>query len=488
MINAGAKKKLGKEKDGKVLNYTVPLRFSKKDYEGILFRSLLAGKPEFVAFLGEYGSGKTTKAAARFLHDCVRNGIGGSEEELFSQDLPQCGIVGPTLSDLVDGPYRQFKRICPPELILKERFYGMFWDVELANGLVINFYTIEGAINGPNLTHIWMDEIQVKKYAQVWHNLQARVRDVRANQISIVASGLAEKGHVEDIFRYNQDYNWKVLLYKTEENEHNLAPGYLDELKKTLPASSFETDDEGWALPRDTYFRTFGTENFERQLSPDFVKKSLLPVSIGIDPRTHAGVIIGVKYKKSLWIEGQGQTEVDCLCILDELLPESQSAEKICDLIVERGWGQNLIQGRSRIFVDPTASLDEVNWFRNKFPGVQVSQTKAGVYSKVESRLNNLDWAIQDGKKVRRLYIAERLQGNNKRGCVAGLRNWKGNRDGVYEHIMDAVSYFVAGELPQPSARYSQEQLNSKVTGIPKLEVVENTSNYWGGPSEPKLF
>lgn len=459
------------------LNYTIPLKYSKKDYEGILFKSPLPGMPEFVAFLGEYGSGKTTKAAARFLVDCIENGLGGSRDEFFSNDLPQCGIVGPTLSDLVDGPYRQFKRICPPELIIKERFYGMFWDVELANGMIINFYTIEGAINGPNLTHIWCDEIQVKRYGQVWHNLQARVRDIRAKRISITASGLAEKGHVEDLFRYNKAPNWKVLIYKTKENEHNLAPGYLDELRKTLPASAFETDDEGWALPSDTYFRTFGSGNIERTLAPDIIKKTGAPISIGIDPRTHAGVSIGTKIFKQLTNKRTGETrEVECLFIVDELVPESQSAEKIADLIIERGWSKNLIPGRSRIYIDPTASLDEVNWFRNKFPGIMVMQTKAGVFSKVEVRLNNLDWAIQDGEGIRRLYVAERLSGINKRGTLAGFRNWKGNRDGQYEHIMDAVSYLVAGELPQPTVGYSEREKNTKLVGIPKMEVIESNN------------
>lgn len=457
-----------KSKPGE-LNYTIPLTFSRKDYEGILFKSPLAGKPEFVAFLGEYGSGKTTKAAARFLVDCIANGIGGAKNEVFANDLPQCGIVGATLSDLVDGPYRQFKRICPPELILKERFYGMFWDVELANGMIINFYTIEGAINGPNLTHMWMDEIQEAKYAKIWHNLQARVRDIRAKRISIVASGLAKKGHVEDLFRYQKASNWKVLLYKTIENVHNLAPGYLDELKKTLPASEFETDDEGWSLASDVYFRTFGTDNFDRITSPEEIRKlgANAPVSLGVDPRTHAGVVVGIKRKLPSGENG--------IIILDELLPESQSAEKICDMIIQRGWGKNLVPGRSTIYIDPTASLDERNWFANKFSGVHVSQTKAGVFSKVEVRLNNLDWAIQDGQGVRRLSVSERLVGNNKRGCVGGLRNWKGNRDGNWEHIMDALSYLVAGECPQPTVSYSRDQKETKIAGIPKeLGVVTN--------------
>ena len=220
--------------------WTCPIRFLRKQGEGLMFRAPLeSGRPqrETVAFLGEPGSGKTTVAAARFADYAYATGADdsviderGRRLSFTPREPPMSGIVGLTASDVIDGPLKQLMRVLNPRMIRKERLYPPHQYIELINGHRIKLYSVKGALNGQNLCSIWVDEIQDPIYRKrfnqgtIYSNIVNRVRDVRAQRLGVVVSGHAlTKTHVEDWFRHKRDPTLKVVMMLQSENARNLG-------------------------------------------------------------------------------------------------------------------------------------------------------------------------------------------------------------------------------------------------------------------------
>lgn len=425
------------------LEIALNVEWSTKQWEFIVWRAPPdeLGRPriERACALGQYGGGKTFAAAGRFLAVCFENPyIHGAHKQ---GDLPMSGIVAPTMAGLHQGALRELLRICDPRLIADRRLYGIHQDITLINGHVIKLYSTKGAIEGPSLCQIWCDEIQHPSYVGKWANIRARPRDARARRLNLQVSGIAQYGEVERLFRKPPSPSFNLVMFRTADNL-KMAAGQLEMMLDSVPASEMDTDADGWQPPRNVCWPKFSAlANMSvAPLINDEIYK--LPASAGVDLRRHAAVIISVPWST----KGGGKG----LLLLDQLLPENQSAEQIVASMRATRW---IFGEGSVLCLDPTASIDEVNQFRRGFPKARVIQAKTAPYNEARVGRRAVDRAICDARGVVRLFVHPRLNGAHERGVVETIRSYSELKlkDDRFEHMADAARYLVQHELPLPN-------------------------------------
>lgn len=450
-----------------------PIKWSLKQWEAISFRVPLHVQQELqsvlriLCLLGDFGGGKSTGGAGCFLEGCLMNPFiskrQAEKENLpffhTKGDPPMSAIVDPTLSGAKEGSLKQFFRVCPPRLVRNVRLYGEFQDVTLTNGHRIKLYSTAGAIDGPSLCQLWADEIQHKKYAECWENLQHRVRDERAVNPTIIVSGRALRGgHVEELFGSRAHRpNRKVIIFKTEDNTH-LAKGVVSELLASLPSSMLERDAEGWAVDHDIMFNNWSSDNL--RFDPDDRELAELPADLGVDLSRRAAAVFSVP-----WPGSDGKPG---MLIVDQLMSEGTDAETIARKC-KTEFPFKLIPGKSVIGMDPTASADEINHFRRTFPGVQIIQHLRGPYHDAETGQRAVARAVRDGLGVVRLFVRARLKGKDARGVPEVMTGYRYSKlkDGKFEHGADAVRYIVQHRLPLPSMSYGLNLAQSPALFVP---------------------
>lgn len=447
------------EEESADLELDIGVEWSPKQFRGITFRApRSAGEPppvEIVAFLGQYGGGKTFGAAGRFLSVCLENPF---IEGVHSEGAPpMSAIVAPTLSDLMEGAYVQLKSICPPELIVRERLYGVHWDIDLINGHRILLYSAKGSINGPTLVQLWADEVQHNSYRGhgIWHNLQARARDPRIDsgggRFSVIASGLAQTGHVEDLFRDPRGNNRLTLILTLEDNT-TIPSSVAEQLKESLAASDLATDEAGWSIKQGILYPTFfEATNVAPIADLDLSTRHNIPTSIAIDPGNKAAVVFLQSYPIEVERDGRIERELGVL-VVDQFLPDDMRVEVIAKKIKnEFPWA--IVPGRSFIAIDPTADMDQINQLRKVFPGVRIKQAIKGPYHAVSTGERAVSRAVCDGLGNSRLFFHPSLKGT-RRGVFEMLRTFDGKRDDWLEHIADALRYGVQFMCPLPDFLY----------------------------------
>lgn len=435
------------------LSINLPIIFSAPQLKPIRFR-LATRDIGFYIFLGEYGSGKSLAAAAAYMEHCVSANpfIEGLHE---TGSAPTSAIIAPTFGDIMDGPYKQLRRLVPDDLIYRERLYHPYMDIEWVNGHVTTLCSSKGAINGPSWVGEWVDEIQEKPYANTWHNIQARVRDGRAERmtrnengtmvpagkLSIIVSGLASRNHVEDLFRYHTGPNQCLVVMETDDNRHNLGGNAVEELKARMPDSAFDKDAEGWTMPQNIAYPWFTTrDNIEKATGPsDYYER---PVTLGVDLRKHAAVTFLVPGAFP-WSANEPAG-----LIVDEWLPDNYSAGMIARELRSGRFPWKIVPNLSAICLDPTASVDEVQAFEKAFPGVPVVQYRKGAFAEARNGRRAVAIALRDERKVTRLRVLETLDPGHERGIVRMFREWDGRRDGRFEHVADTVRYAVQHAIP----------------------------------------
>lgn len=450
----------------------VPMQWSLKQWDAISFRVPfhvqleLQSTLSIICLLGDFGGGKSTGAAGRFLQGCLENPFISKRQAEKNRlpwhhtkgDPPMSAIVDPTISGAKEGSLKQFFRVCPPKLVRSVRLYGEYQDVTLHNGHRIKIYSTAGAIDGPSLCQMWADEIQHKKYGDLWENLQNRVRDERAINPTIIVSGRALRGgHVEELFGDKRRANRKVIVFATEDNKH-LAQGVVSELKASLPSSMLERDAEGWAVDHDIMFNNWSPENMQHD--PDDRELSDRPADLGVDLSRRAAAVFSVPWDTPKG--GRG------MMIVDQLMTEGTDAETIARRCkTEFPW--KLIPGKSVIGMDPTASQDEINHFRRTFPGVQIVQHLRGPYHDAETGQRAVARAVKDGTGVVRLFVRARLKGKDTRGIPEVMTGYRYSKlkDGKFEHGADALRYIVQHRIPLPAMSYSINLAQSPALFVP---------------------
>ncbi len=447
-----------------VIGDRVPIAWSRKQKDLIRFRmrKFLEGFRAVVHLwnLGEFGGGKSFVAAVEFLLGILLNPYDPMAHT--PEAPPASGIWAPTLTDLKRGPLRAFKEICPPELIRRNReSLSDNRHLLLENGHVIWLYTAEGAANGPNLTQVWADEIQERVYAQKWINIKARVRDLRkVTALTAIASGIAERGHVEQFFRgktLEKDGCYFGRMLYPEDNAANLPEGYADELR-SLSAGSRERDADGWLMPQGARYPKFSQlANIRRagELWPDrFELGRRLPVSMGLDFGLRAVVVFTVPVTVNVLRGTLPPRDELALLVIDQVIADDCGATELAMLARQRAskhkW--NVERGVSRICSDPKAVPEQLAEFRAAFKGVDIIQVTEGPYAREDKGILAVDRAICDQHGNVRLFVHPDIVGEHERGVPESLQGWMADKpkDKFYEDACDGVRYVTQHFLPLP--------------------------------------
>jgi len=429
-----------------------PVRFSKAQLEAITFRAPRTkdglAQVEVAAFLGEYGGGKTFAAAHRFVKVCSENPHQTS------------GVSAPTATGLINGPLAAFFSVCPESWIKKNRARDTRDPhILLRNGHKIILYTGRGALDGPNLCQFWADEIQDKCYEGQWANMAGRVRVRDAARLNAQASGIAQLGHVADLFRNPpRDGRHITKLLFPEDNARNLAAGYVDTLK-AASAGGRKRDPDGWMTPDGLVYAGFSKE---RNIDPIQVPRETLrrrPTDLAIDLGYRAAVTFWQGWGVECSWGAQGvRKEMGQVCV-DQMMPDDKDAEEIAKIILDHGrW--NIVPGVSKITLDPTAERDQVRWFRRAFPGVDIIQHRSGDYWLEDNGIRATERAVLDAHGSVRLFVHRDLVGDHDRGVVEAFRGYKRDKlkDKWFEHAADTARYQCATRLPLPHVRVEEKK------------------------------
>ncbi len=142
-------------------------------------------------------------------------------------------MVGPTHEMTTDLCLPAFEAACPKELIIRHLQGKRRYD--LHGGRTVKYGSADKpqAVEGKNLAAWWGDEARYWP-VQSWRNMLARLRDLRARRLQAVLTSTPAMGWLEDEFGSGRP-DRRSFTISTRENEHNLAPGYIADLRRSYP-------------------------------------------------------------------------------------------------------------------------------------------------------------------------------------------------------------------------------------------------------------
>lgn len=414
-------------------------------------------RTEHIGGVGQYGGGKTSAGAARFLLCACENGF--IEGEHTEKRPPRSGIIGPSIAMVKAGALAELSMVLPPALVLDTRLYGEYQDITLVNGHRIQLYSLEGALDGPSLCGIWADEIQKPGYAApgVWRNIRKRVREATAKRLNVQATGLAQPGLPERLFRGTEDINHRTVMFKTSDNAKNLARGTLDDRMDALPSSDTATDEDGWSLVEGACWPNWSALNTAR--APALGDREGLITHLGIDLGRKASVVFGQDEPVDIVRPFEGKTRNERgLLVVDQLIIDRRSAAEIVKEMrrLPRYTRWRIGPGSVMCF-DPTASIDEIRPFVEAFPSARVVQVTHGPNYDSATGRRTVGRAIKDASGNVRVFVHPWLVGQHERGLPESLRLYLDTKlkDDRFEHSADAGRYLIVERCPNPDFTWS---------------------------------
>lgn len=401
---------------------------------------------KILAFLGAWGSAKTSGAAQSFFVACARS----PWREAYGQTNPRSALIAPTLSIARQATLTQLLQFCPREFILRHRGHPHN-DLLLANGHLIELHSGKGELDGQNYTNVWIDEIHHRAFGhRKFMNYQARARDPLQPRHLVIASGLPESGWVQETFDRPESPSRKTLLLSTSDNPF-ITPEVMAELLASCPAGEEAYYLRGgWHAVRGAIYPQFSaaTHIVDRGHNPR------APVHVSMDVGNQASVLFGQDIAIPLRnIVGQTSPGKGLL-IVGQMQPENMSVDQICYQIKTRT-EFHVVPGRSTICVDPTTDRDELAAIRKHFPGVRVVRRERGedTYS-VDTGIRLVKRALRDALGNTRLFFSRTLVGA-PRGILEAIPRYKtaeGSdapiKDNTYDHALDSMRYLVCEMLP----------------------------------------
>lgn len=448
--------------------YDVKTSFGPKQLDGILFKApphprTGLKQTAIVAFLGEYGGGKTFAAAARFLRICFANGWTPER----GGDQPVSGLMGPTLSDLVKGPYREIRKLlgaAAPELIIREDKGAPNAGFTLANGHRVNFYTSRGSMEGATLCALWADEFHLPSFGGEWNNILGRVRDKLAVETSIIVSGIAQRGHIETIFRYPDNANGdvKVVMLFPEDNARNMLAGYAERMRRQVSGRVRTAD--GWLMPDGAKFPMFSLARhvrFPKELEYLSALSETRARDVLMNRTAHAAIDFGVRAAVGVFVEVDLPDRLDLkpaerkgILFVDEYMPDYQEAHHIAAYLRESVAWQ--FDQKSVFCLDPSVAVDQRRALMQHHPEV-----RHVVYPNASHPKHYQDYGwrcLSSALHADRVFVAPWLKDEDTgRGIVASLGGYleRKPKDGQYEHACDVVRYGTQHVCPLPLKRES---------------------------------
>jgi hypothetical protein len=435
---------------------------------------LLQCRDPFVLFAGGVGSGKTT-------------GIAYKLEQLRHENSGAPGLIAaPSWSLLWSVTYRKILNVImssyPRAMWPKVRDRTGECYLDFGRGhqpIFLRSAKHPESLEGFNVGWAIGDEVRYWP-RRGYENFIARVRVPCALPQRAFASTPA-MGLLSDEFNSGK-HNRRLITAPTKENEKNLAPGYLDELRRTYSPRLQRAILDGEFVPLDgAVFDAFDASASSPWLvdySPEDARKGMHKIYMAIDPG----------YRRGAWLfiaeTGPGQWVV-----FDQIMSDSQSELATVEIVNSRNYPID------ELWVDPAGDatqsaigIDVFAALRNVKSRNSSGRILRSIGGKGSAMFRDIAFGVDklrvllggyDGKPVqikfaRRLLEMER---GKQRGIVKDLgalaypemRDGRpvGDhpvKDGITDHSTDALRYFAVGRwLADPELRASLQRVHGSM-------------------------
>lgn len=391
-----------------------------------------------LALLGGWSSGKSVAAIRRHLVESLKRGY----VEAYRDGNPCSVIMAPAAPILRTSTLPTFREICPRELIMRERKTPPI-SIQLVNGHVIYFLSAAANVEGLNLTHATLDEIQHVQYTAYptrYANMQNRLRDVKATHpFLFLACGLPLFGRVREWF-----LRPSALCIRVGAGDNKyLSPDTIRGLRDGCSKDEVGVKVDGeWGSPPDRSFRSYDA------------RVHVIDEYGRPDAETWGGFDFG---KQSCFLIGQPRGEG--LVVVDEILTRDATTRDICRKVKERGWNPRVIA------VDPSSSvnLDTMNVLAEAFPNaILIKRYTSDPFFAQEYGWTWLSRCIMDGEGEIRIWFSRALEAN-PRGLLNGLANARSNEaTGLLVRTKDAGAY---SDHPLDACRYLASLISDRTEG-----------------------
>ena len=395
-----------------------------------------------IAILGGWGSGKTTAEALIALTSAIEN----PWRPAYGSSRPTTLLITETAKVLRDSLYAGLMRVLPEGIVTRER-RDPAWDLELANGHLLALRSDAGAIEGLSCCTTIVDEVHKVRAKSDWINYAARARDPLARRTMVVAAGLpVDNGWLREEVDRPGDITRRTILMRTADNTA-LSPEYIATLLSRCSERERKTYlGAEWQTHEGAIYGDFSA-------SVHVVRRPIdrsQPIHLGLDAGHRGAVIVG-------------QMVSDGLLIVDEILPDSASAEDAVRQTLRRGWRlAPSFPGRlgSTICVDPKVSDDQRLGIQRAcaehgLSSVAIIQRQRGDPAEaVDYGIRAVQAALLSVSGETKLRISADIV-PTERSILTGIPKYRWDprtrqpiKDNVIDHALDALRYLVCQCLP----------------------------------------
>lgn len=394
-----------------------------------------------LALLGGWASGKTNTVLRRHLIECLKRPY----HEGYGDGRPTSVVMSPTSGVLATSTIPTWKEICPPELILRERKSNPI-TFDLINGHRIFFLSAAAAVEGLNLTHCTLDEIQhveFTSYPSRFANMQSRLRDVKAQQPFLcLVAGLPEHGKVKEWCLNPGAFCVRVSAL----DNRYLKAGTVKAQESACSHDEVATKVRGeWGAPPDRSFKSYDPERHVVDVYGDKGAETWIGFDFG---------------RSSCMLIGQPQKD-GSLVIVDEINLRDPVTKDLCREAKRRGWDPSVIS------VDPSSSvnLDSLRSLAEEWPHVLViKRHKSHPFYREEYGWSWMSRCLLSGAGDTRLFFSRRLNAADPRGLLNALANAKSNQaTGLLVRTKDQGKY---ADHPLDACRYICSLLDDRDKGL----------------------
>lgn len=143
-------------------------------------------------------------------------------------------IAAPTWQMTTRLTLAAFMAATPKELVAE--FHKSERRIDLVNGSRVYFASTDrpGSLEGTNLAWFWLDEARLVS-SDAWRVIVGRLRDKRATRLQGVVTTTPAMGWLSEEFDAGRP-EVEAFHGSTVENAHNLAPGFVESLRRTYSA------------------------------------------------------------------------------------------------------------------------------------------------------------------------------------------------------------------------------------------------------------
>lgn len=404
-----------------------------------------------LGILGGWGSGKTSAEILVALVSAVQN----PWRPVYGMNRPTTLMITETAKVLRDSLYAAIATVLPEGVIIRETRQPA-WDLELANGHVFALRSDAGAIEGLSVCTTIVDEVHKVSNKGDWINYSARARDPHAAKNLVVAAGLpVDNGWLREEFDRPGDVTRECILMRTTDNT-GLSRAYVADLLSRVSDKERRTYLEAeWQTHDGAIYDSFSSLH---HIVDDTGDVNAI-VHLGLDAG-HRGAVIVAQARPMILADGRQGTRIH---VVDELYPDSTTAEAAIREFLTRGWRVASSQpGRpgTCVCVDPKVSDDQILGITRAFAerGLRVDIIKRGRGDPAEAvdyGIRAVQAALRDAAGNVRLTFSSKLSRSHERAILVGLPRYRWDprtrlpvKDNQTDHALDALRYLVCQLLP----------------------------------------